>query len=138
MDDARAQALPPAALGMLTRLVWIFWAGDCAPLPDATDRLFVLAHAQRATWKAHSATILAILADACPELHKRRERARAQSAHLATLSQRGASSTALKALRKSAPLVDVAAPIAPTARQAKPAPAPTPRDGEGFVDRIRR
>ena len=138
-DDPRFVVMTPAARGMAWNLVWHFWLSECAPLPKDDDRLFVLAQAHRPTWRNYKPAILAILADALPELHKRRERSRAQSLHLQRLGNKGASSTALKALRKSAPLVDVAAPIAPTTRQTpKQAPAPMPRESGGFVDRIRR
>ena len=88
--DPRLMALPSAGYGIVRRLLDHFWMTECRPLPISVVDLRAVARANPPTWRAHEATILAILHDFCPELehqyHVRINR-RALLAHLTERSK---------------------------------------------------
>src|SRR5208283_5241445 len=132
-DDPRVIALPPAGLGMLIRLLWHFWLTGCQPLPEADGLLFVLAQAQRPTWKAYKDTILAVCRDYTPRLaHAFEERSR-KRIHMKLLSDRGAAKRSLQAEHARQDKVSrVGLPMSP--RQIGQ-PSPTNQAGSAFRDR---
>ena len=73
LDDPRALALPPAAYGMLCRLVHHYWQTDCAPMPVNADDLQAIARAHVRTWIQYRDEIRAILADLLPDMARRRD-----------------------------------------------------------------
>src|SRR5208337_1323259 len=88
--DPRLLAMPSAGYGITLRLLAHFWMSECRPLPGSSRELRYIARANPPTWRAHEATILAILHDFCPELehqyHVRINR-RALLAHLTERSK---------------------------------------------------
>ena len=137
-DDPRAIALPPAGIGMLTKIIWHFWKTDCAPLPTNADRMFVIAQAQRSTWAAHSAAIMAIVAEAAPKLANRFAAHHARRENLKRLSHKAGSIAKLNQLRNVKP-IDIAAstPIVDQAKRAtRRPPVSAPDSGAGFVDKL--
>src|SRR5208337_3141001 len=84
--DPRLMALPSAGYGIVRRLLDHFWMTECRPLPISVVDLRAVARANPPTWRAHEATILAILHDFCPELEHQyhvRVKRRSLLAHLA-------------------------------------------------------
>jgi hypothetical protein len=133
-DNPKAVALSAAALGMLTRLVWVYWLSDCAPLPEAPERLFAIAQANRSTWSAHKETILEIMAESAPLLKFRFEDRVRKIDNLRRLAHNSHSIQALRAIEKRE-RSDAAAPTQPRVQVKKERPRPGPSDS-GFADRL--
>jgi uncharacterized protein YdaU (DUF1376 family) len=80
--------LPPAAYGMLCRLIHHFWFTG-KPLPTNDTRLRALCQCHYPVWRKHGAEIREILADVIPAMERRREIKRETNARLSAMSEIG-------------------------------------------------
>lgn len=139
----KALAMSNAAYGALSRILDHYWFTDCAPLPVNERQLFILARANRPTWKLHNAEILAVLQDVIPELTKAHAASRKRGSILGDLRDRAASAKRAKRLEKainSQP--SIASVYEPKIAERNRSPAPSlPAEASiksGFVEKPRR
>jgi hypothetical protein len=67
----QAEFLPPAAFGMLWRLVSYHWITE-KPIPSSDQGIQAIIVTHKPTWHAHKAEIRAILDDVIPQLAQAR------------------------------------------------------------------
>jgi uncharacterized protein YdaU (DUF1376 family) len=84
----RATFLPPAAFGMLCRLVFHHWITE-KPIPQSDQGVQAIIVTHKPTWRAHKDEIREILADVIPTIERRREIKRETNARLSAMSEIG-------------------------------------------------
>jgi uncharacterized protein YdaU (DUF1376 family) len=95
----RAAFLPPAAYGMLFRLIHYHWATG-KPIPSTDQGILAIIVAHKPTWRAHKDEIREILADVVPQLDRARIRKREIRERLAQMSEAGGGVTRYNAQRR--------------------------------------
>lgn len=101
LDDPRALALPPAAYGMLCRLVHHFWLTDCRSLPAGVNDLQAIARAHISTWARHRDEIRVILRDLLPAMERDAARRKTAAGRLRDWSARGNATMAARRLERA-------------------------------------
>jgi uncharacterized protein YdaU (DUF1376 family) len=84
----RATFLPPAAFGMLCRLVYHHWITE-KPIPQSDQCVQAIIVTHKPTWRAHKDEIREILADVIPAMDRRRQIKREANARLSAMSAIG-------------------------------------------------
>lgn len=93
----KANFLPPAAYGMLWRLLGYHWITG-KPIPKTDQGILAIVVAHYPTWMAHKADIKEILADVLPKLAKAKERKIEMRQQLNSIARIGAATNRARAL----------------------------------------